>query len=143
MELSESVSERIDFYASEGNDFYDDDRNLEAIESWMKGVDLLPEPNNQWDAYGWFMASIGDAYYFEEDYDRSKQALMNALNSEEGRENPLVHYRLGQCEIELGNEDKGIESLLKAYMLDGESIFELDGEDGAFYLNLIKKNVRL
>ncbi|MNU07428.1 hypothetical protein D3C72_2530110 [compost metagenome] len=49
-----------------------------------------------------------------------------------------MHYRLGQCQWKLGNEALAVESLLKAYMLDGEEIFMVE-DDGASFLTILQE----
>ena len=65
------------------------------------------------------------------------ESFFDALNGPTGTENPFILYRLGQCHIKLNKEDKGVEFLLKAYMLDGDSIFHEDPE-GTLYLKTLK-----
>jgi hypothetical protein len=43
----------------------------------------------------------------------------------------------GQYLINLEIDDRGVESLLKAYMLDGEQIFAAD-DDGEQYLQMLQ-----
>ncbi|MDF5873149.1 hypothetical protein P4112_16025 [Pseudomonas aeruginosa] len=63
--------------------------------------------------------------------------FLDALNAPGGVENPFVHYRLGQCQVKLGNAALAVESLLKAYMLDGEEIF-LAEDDGVVFLKMLQ-----
>lgn len=64
-------------------------------------------------------------------YSEAGAACFDALNCPCGTANPFVHYRLGQCEVRLGNHERAVSHLLQAYMLDGEEIFlaEEDGRD--------------
>lgn len=88
-------------------------------------------------SYTWLCASIGDAQYQLEEYEAARQSFFDALNGPGGQENPFVHYRLGQSQISLRDEEQGVASLLKAYMLDGEEIFGEDGE-GEKYLQILR-----
>lgn len=60
------------------------------------------------------------------------------MNGPGAVDNAFIHYRLGQCLYRLGRVDAAIQSLLKAYMLDGETIFLEGEEDGLFWLQLLR-----
>jgi hypothetical protein len=53
----------------------------------------------------------------------------------DGHTNPFILLRLGQALVDLGDMERGIEYLLRAYMLDAEGVFE---EDGARYLKMLR-----
>lgn len=133
MELSDDIYAAIEDLSEEGNELCDDEKFFAAIEKWNQAFFLLPEPKIDWEAYTWISASIGDALYQLKDFAAAREKFFDALNGPDGKENPFVHYRLGQCEIHLGNEKNGISHLLQAYMLDGEEIFQAE-DDGVFYL---------
>ncbi|MET3118853.1 tetratricopeptide (TPR) repeat protein [Undibacterium sp. GrIS 1.8] len=137
MELPEKIGTEIDDLSEEGNELCDQSKYEDAILKWSSAIDLLPEPREDWDAYTWLLVSIGDAQYQLNQLDAARNSFYDALNGSDGQANPFVHYRLGQCEIKIGNEDSGISHLLKAYMLDGDEIFS--GEiDGHLYLQKLK-----
>lgn len=123
MELSARLYERIKELSSDGDIYFDDANFPVAINKWSEAIDLLPEPKSDWESYTWLCTSIGDAYFQLTDFDAAKHAFFDALNGPSGQNNPFIHYRLGQSELNLGNEKIGIEHLLRAYMLDGEKIF--------------------
>jgi tetratricopeptide (TPR) repeat protein len=81
-----------------------------------------------------------DAHYLLDDYKASYNHFIDALNCPDAQDNPFIHLRIGQNLYRLGDEDKAVDSFLKAYMLDGEEIFE---EDGKKYLEFIKSKVNL
>nr|WP_256873354.1 hypothetical protein [Pseudomonas taiwanensis] len=115
----------------------DDEHFDAAIEQWTQALDLLLEPKVAWEAYMWLSASIGDAQYQKMNYELACNSFLDALNAPGGVENPFVHFRLGQCQLILGNETLGVESLLKAYMLDGEDIFMAE-DDGVTFLKTLQ-----
>jgi tetratricopeptide (TPR) repeat protein len=137
MQLPKTISSQIDDLSSKGNDLCDESRFAQAIEKWRAAIELLPEPRVNWEAYTWLSASIGDAQYQAGQLDAARNSFYDALNGPGGQENPFIHYRLGQSLIRLKEEDRGIESLLKAYMLDGEEIFSADDE-GEKYLRKLR-----
>ena len=117
-----------DAYAEEGNALCDQGKLSEAIEIWEQGLASLPRPINAQSEAVWFQASIGDAYFMQGQYEKAYGYLFEAKSnlSGEGAINPYVMMRLGQSAYELG-KDVSREYLLRAYMLEGEGIFE--GED--------------
>ena len=137
MELPKTVSNKVDDLSSQGNDLCDESKFAQAIEKWRAAIELLPEPRVDWEAYTWLSASIGDAQYQAGQLDAARNSFYDALNGPGGQENPFIHYRLGQSLIRLKEDDRGVESLLKAYMLDGEEIFSADDE-GAKYLQKLR-----
>ena len=136
MELPDQISDRIDELAERGNDLADADDLEGAVVAWSEALALVPEPKTDWDTATWLYASIGDALYQQDKLEEARDALFSALNCPDGQENPFVHFRLGQCEIRLGNEERGVDELMRAYMLDGETVFAGDGAD---FLELLRR----
>jgi tetratricopeptide (TPR) repeat protein len=137
MDLPSNVNKQIDLLSEMGNDLADQGEFSQAAERWKQALELLPAPQANWEAYTWLKASIGDALYQLADFSAAREALFDALNGPDGQENPFVHYRLGQSELALKNEEAGIAELLKAYMLDGEEIFT-EEEDGHIFLQKLR-----
>ena len=126
----------VDDYAKEGDALCDQGKLSEAIEIWKQGLASLPEPINAQSEAVWFQVSIGDTYFMQGQYERAYGYLLEAKSnlSGEGATNPFVMMRLGQSAYELGKDDSR-EYLLRAYMLEGEGIFEEENEK---YLESIK-----
>lgn len=137
MKLPDSVCDDIERLSEKGNAFLDGGKCDAAIGEWEEALSLVPEPRSDWEASTWLYSSIGDAYFQKGDYYKAKESLFDALNCPDGVNNPFIHYMLGKTLIKL-NDENGIPSFLKAYLLDGLEIFELD-EEGGEYLNLLKK----
>jgi tetratricopeptide (TPR) repeat protein len=137
MELSENLFDQVETLSAKGSNFFDKTAFDQALEKWVQALDLLPEPKTDWDAYTWLSTSIGDAHYQLAQFDVARQFLFDALNGPDAQGSPFIHYRLGQCEVKIGNQDSAKNHLLQAYMLDGEKIFH--GEpDGPTYLQMLK-----
>jgi len=137
MELPDDIYEQVEILSEAGNDAADDDDFEEAVAQWEQALALLPEPATQWEAYVWLKASIGDGYYHLDDFASAKSHLYDALNGPDGHESSFVHYLLGKTLIRL-DDDKGVESLLKAYMLEGVDIFDSDDDEGAESLKILQ-----
>lgn len=139
MQLSDQLYHTIELLSEEGNTLMDDEKFEAAIEKWSQALNLLPAPKTEWEAFLWLSASIGDAQYQKKSYKLALNSFRDALNAPDGIENPFVHFRLGQCHLALGNTDLGLNSLLKAYMLDGDEIFLTD-DDGTACLELLRSH---
>lgn len=115
----------IDEIAEEGNSLCDQERYEEAIAVYKQGLQSLSEPLNTQSEAAWFQVSIGDSYFMMGQYDKAYEYLFEALSNLSGEyaANPFLLMRLGQSAYEL-NKDDSREYLLRAYMLEGEDIFE-------------------
>lgn len=131
-----AANKSIDDIAEEGNKLFDEEKYSEAIRIWLKGLELLELPLNAQSEAVWFWASIADAWFMLEKYEKAYPYLLEAVSniSGAGQTDPFVMLRLGQCSHELGKEDAA-EYLMRAYMLAGEEIFENDDDK---YFELIK-----
>ena len=136
MQLPSTIQVEIDLLAEEGNAFSDRDDHEQAIARWRKALDMLPAPQADWEAALWLCASIGDAHFQLGQFESASDALHDALNAPDGNTNPFVLFRLGQSYLRLGEITKATEFLLRAYMLDGQDIFDAD-PDGAEPLRLL------
>lgn len=87
-------------------------------------------------------------YFQKEMYAQAHECFEKARGnlSGEGYGNPFIMLRLGECCLEIGDEKNAFEYLLRAYMFEGEDIFEPDenGEDdGQKYLDFLKARMEL
>jgi tetratricopeptide (TPR) repeat protein len=136
MNLPAALADKIDKLSERGNVLLDQQRDWRgAIDQWQQALLLLPEPKLQWEAWTWLNASIGDASRAGDALEDAKAALFDALRGPDGYTNPFILLRLGQTLVDLGDAERGVEYLLRAYMLDGEEIFE---GDGARYLRMLR-----
>lgn len=136
-DLPDAIYDKIEILSERGNILLENQHDWKgAVAVWQEALDLLPEPKTQWEAALWLYASIGEADRLGHDNPAAKDSLYNALNCPDGHMNPLVLLRLGQTLADMGEVDEGVEHLLRAYMLDGEEVFE---EDGAPYLALLRQ----
>ncbi len=131
------IPARLDALVEEGNELSDAGDHAAAVEKWSEALDLVPEPKTDWEASTWLNASIGDGYYAQGKFEDASAALFDALNCPDASENPFIAYRLGQSQTRLGNVDKGVEYLLRAYMLDGEDTFSSD-QNGEEFLAILR-----
>ncbi|MFS4439328.1 hypothetical protein ACMA5I_14035 [Paracoccaceae bacterium GXU_MW_L88] len=139
-ELPDPIYDRVTELSELGNGALDASQYDAAIGYWRSALALLPAPQAQWDAAMWLHASIGDAY-------REKGAMEDALSSfqsadaaGDGHANAFVQFSLGATLYDLGRRDDAVDPLLRAYMLEGEEIFE---PDDVSYLEFLRSRVRL
>jgi tetratricopeptide (TPR) repeat protein len=141
-DLPDSLYDEVTRLSELGNEYADDSQFDFAINSWRDALALLPAPIDQWDAASWLHASIGDANWQAGRPKATKEAMFDALNCVGGVENAFIHFRLGQAAERLGERDLAVQSFMKAYMLDGDRIFEADPE-GAAALELLGRSAKL
>ncbi|MDL2209370.1 tetratricopeptide repeat protein [Desulfovibrio sp. OttesenSCG-928-O18] len=139
-ELSEDIQDALEEICDQGNEAMDEGNPAEALVFFQQALDILPAPADAWEAYGWIQAALGDAHFTMDEYGKALSCFHTAYTFAGPEEvNPFVLLRLGQCYRRLDDEKNAAEYLLRAYMLEGEDIFEEDAEDFAF----LKKTVPL
>lgn len=141
-ELSDETSEQIELLSEKGNEFFDDEEYDKAIAVWKQALELIPQPQNAFSENLWLETSIGDAYFMEEKYEKAFPHFLNAKGNieENAYENPFIMLRVGQLYFEKNDFEKAKEYLLRAYMFEGEEIFEGSKEK---YFEFLNKNVDL
>ncbi|MGE7722685.1 tetratricopeptide repeat protein [Bacillus cereus] len=135
MELQDELYDRIVSICSQGDNLVDRFEYENALEKYLEALDLVPKPKFNWECSTWIYTALGDTCYMNGDFSASKDFLFNAINCPDGIGNPFIMLRLGECLYELGDLNKSKEYLLRAYILEGYSIF--DSEDDK-YFNVIK-----
>ncbi len=141
-ELSEKIKNKIEELAEIGNGFYDSKQYDEALKVWEEALSLIPHPQQFYSETVWFLASIGDIYFIQNNFDKAYQCFDAARGnlSGEGYGNPFVILRLGESCLEIGDEKNALEYMLRAYMFEGEEIFD---EDNPKYLEFLSTHIDL
>jgi tetratricopeptide (TPR) repeat protein len=137
--LTEEQEIILDKYIEEGNEKMEEENYKRAIELFIKAIEILPVPKENWEAYTWLNASLGDAYFQIEKYDDALDVLNIAYKLFDSEPNPFVLLRLGQCYYQKKELKKATDYLLRTYMLEGEDIFNENEE----YLKFLKSKVKL
>lgn len=140
--MDDQTLDKIDQLSEEGNSYCDEENFREAIRVWTEALNLIPSPQNVHAESLWLEASIGDAYFLEDDFENALTHFENAKSNiiENAYENPFIMLRLGQCYLETANTESAQEYLLRAYMMEGKEIFEEESPD---YFNFLADNVEL
>jgi tetratricopeptide (TPR) repeat protein len=135
--MSDTDSALIDKLSEEGNELAEANDFDGANKKFEEALAIVPQPKNEQEASMWLYASIGDMYFFKEDYDVSSENFYNALNCPDGQSSGFVHLRLGENLFELDQKDNSLDSFMRAYMLEGKEIF--DDEDKKYFEFLNEK----
>lgn len=135
VELPQHIADELDELAEAGTDLLDEEDWDGALARFRAGLALIPEPKRNWEASTWLHASIGDAHFFAERYAEARDAFHEATQCPGGLGNPYVQLRLGESELELGNEDAAANGLIGAYLQEGAEIF---AEEDPKYLAFLR-----
>lgn len=135
MELDDELYERICNLSEEGDLYFEEDKFQQAIKKYWEALGLIPEPKAEWEASTWLYVAIGEVYFFCDNYLEALNLFNEAMKCPDGVENPLINLRLGQCYYELDKYQLAKEYLLRAYMMEGQAIFENEDEK---YLELVR-----
>lgn len=139
MEIEDKIFEKVEELSDLGNDYIESEDYDNAIEKFNQAIELLPKPKDQWEAYAWLLASMGDAFYLKNEFQKALDLFMGSYSSEDMLDNPFVLLRIGQCFFNLEQYDSATEFLLRAYMVEGEDIFKEDLD----YLKWLGTRVKL
>lgn len=138
MELKDNLYNLIESLSEKGNEAIENERYDEAIAFFQQAYNLLPAPKEEWEAYTWILASIGDAYFSKQEYQSSLNCFRKCYNNGDVN-NPFILLRIGENSFELNNREMAKEFLLRAYMLEGKKIFKHESK----YLQWLSDNVEL
>ncbi len=135
MELSESIYQMITDYCNTGETLYESGAFREAINEYVKALDLLPSPKEAWEAAVWIYAALGDVYAELGENEKSLHYYLMAEKCPGGLVNPYIQLQAGIAYFDCSDLNKARDYLLRAYMLEGEDIF--DGAESK-YLSVIQ-----
>lgn len=115
-------TDRIEKLSEEGSALLDDNWEA-ALAMWNDALALVPEPRTSYEEAAWLYTSIGDAYHSGEQWSKAVASLQEALKCPEGTASGYLWLRLGESQYELGQLDDAANSLLSAYMLEGDELY--------------------
>ncbi len=146
-ELPPELEERVEKLYEKGNRLERAERYEEALQVWQEGYALIPVSSRLGlEATIQFLAAIGDIYFLRKRMYQEAYECFDAARGYGGYGNPFIMLRLGECCLGIGDEKKAIEYLMRAWMMEGEEIFEPDenGEDdGSKYYEFLRTHVDL
>lgn len=139
-ELEAKLHSKIAAIAAEADSRVEDEKYYDALVLYNDALALIPEPKTKWNASTWLLGSIGDAAFLGTYYETARDALQDAMLCPGAIGNPFLHLRLGEAELELGDPDRAVDELMRAYMGAGKEIFE---HEDPKYLALLREHAVL
>ncbi len=130
-ELDPALHAQIVALSEQGDAHFEDDAFDQALALYHEALALVPAPATDWEAATWLYAAIGDAYFQQNYYGKSLEAFQLAVHCPEGVTNPYVWLMIGKSAFEMGDQTQAKDALLRAYMLEGDEIF--DDEDEQYF----------
>ncbi|MBK8801183.1 MAG: hypothetical protein IPN71_03840 [Fibrobacteres bacterium] len=120
-----------------GSEHMEKNKFLEAESYFSTALNLLQSPAADHEYYHWILASLGDACLSQ---NKLKEAESHLLEASKGMiDNPYVWLQLGRTYRLQSKTKKATDALLKAYMIEGQKIFEDSQED----LNFLKSKIKM
>lgn len=98
----------------------------DAYNNYMRALELVPEPKEQFQATTWILAALADLYFKAKDFKQAANVLFDAMHCAQAVGNPFLHLRLGQVQYELGEYVRAADELSRAYMGAGKEIFKAE-----------------
>jgi tetratricopeptide (TPR) repeat protein len=109
-----------------------------ALDTYDRALALVPGDKTHWEASTWIFAAKGDAFFAARRWHAALECFRSALACPGGFGNPFIHLRLGQCCLEMGDDERAADELTRAYALEGDAIFAADGSK---YLAFLKTRI--
>jgi tetratricopeptide (TPR) repeat protein len=119
-----------------GSEHMEKNAFTEAESCFTKALELLPDPASDHEFYHWIMASLGDACLSQNKLKESENHLLEATKGMV--DNPYVWLQLGRTYRLQSKTKKATDSLMRAYMIEGEEIFEDSQDDFDFLKSKVK-----
>jgi tetratricopeptide (TPR) repeat protein len=137
--LDDATHEEIKRLCALGDEHAQRGEYDKALAYYWTAWDLVPEPKTEWEAATWILAAIGDANFASGDYAAGRDNLSNAMHCPGAVGNPFLHLRLGECQFELGNMERAVDELARAYIQEGLALFEAEDPK---YVSFIKSKLQ-
>jgi len=138
MSIPADVMANIERLCAEGDGHMEQGQLAEAYQSYIAALQRVPEPVEEHEASTWILAALGDLYCQAKDYRQAVTVLSDAMHCPGAIGNPFIHLRLGQAQLESGNEERAADELCRAYMGGGSEIFD---EDDPKYFAFLKTRI--
>ena len=138
--LDEGVYGRIRELCAKGDALAQQKQFEQAFGFYRDALNLVPPPAEDWEATTWILTAIGDLYFLAKMPEDARRALEDAVRCPGGLGNPFIHLRLGQCYLDVGQQDRAADELTRAYMGAGSGIFE---EQDPKYIKFLETRIKL
>jgi tetratricopeptide (TPR) repeat protein len=127
-ELDPKTHATIEALCAAGDRLAEKGRYDDAIDKYEEAWELVPAPQEEWEAGTWILAAIADAYFLADDHAAARQTLEQAMASLGAEGNPFLHMRYGQVLFDACELDAAAEQLAAAYEVAGVDVFEAQDE---------------
>jgi hypothetical protein len=121
--LPDDIAAEVVRLFDEGEILADEEEDEEALACFQAAWNLLPEPRCEWDQALQILLAIADSHFHLGDYETCCQKMQFALGCGGDVDNPFICLRLGQCYLELGNEQDAGNWLVTALAAEGVEVF--------------------
>lgn len=137
IELPDDIQDQIEALSEQAEEARIQGRHEEALDLYTEALELLPEPREQFEAYSFLKATMGDICFLMDRFNDGLENFYDAYTAAGPQNmNPYIIYRLGQIYRQMGDEDNAVEFFKKTYLLEGEDAFE-DESDLIFLKNRV------
>lgn len=134
--LPNEVQQQIEDLYSDGLVLAESGQNPEAWQKYVAALNLIPEPEYEWEITTKILVAMGDLRFRKPDFGGALQVFQDAVRCPGGLGDVFIHLRLGQCYFELGDEQGAADNLTRAYMGGGREAFE---QEDPKYLALLER----
>jgi tetratricopeptide (TPR) repeat protein len=122
-ELPAQLHEQISSLCKEGDALSEQEAYESALNKYREAWDLVPAEKINWEASTWILASAGEVYFRQRNYEKALNCFLRAVQGVGGLGNPYIHLRLGQLHYETGDMDLAADELARAFMGAGDELF--------------------
>lgn len=133
--LGEAAAAGIACLCAQGDALADQGAFSAALDLYWRAWDLLPEPRFGFEEATAILAAIGDINYLGGDYAAGRDNLSTVMHCPGAIGIAFLHFRLGQCQYELGDAGAARE-LWRAFHGGGAALFE---EEDPKYLDCVRQ----
>jgi tetratricopeptide (TPR) repeat protein len=131
MELDAKLALEVKEICDEGDVLVEMGELDQAFLNFSEAFSLIPEPRHEYRETAGILAGLGDVYFHSKSFSQGREVLSDAMHCIGAIGSPFLHLRLGQCQLELGSDDRAADELVRAYMGAGKEIFE--SEDPKYF----------
>lgn len=129
--MSKKIDAQVAEIARKAKDYSFEGNFQATIEEYNKALDLIGENIKRSKHAVMLYSGIGEAYFLQNKWEDALEFYGNAVMSDGGLGEPLIHLRLGQLRYELGQKEKAKDELMRAYMGGGMDYFQ--GENPKYF----------
>lgn len=110
-----------------GEEFVGAEQYTDALSALQAAWDALPEPKRDQGLAMQILAAITDCYFYLGEWEDCCETVQHAFHFGADLDNPFFRLRLGQSLYELGDEQEAANWLVPVYLMEGRTLFEVDG----------------